>query len=593
MTLSSLLRGAQGEKGLWSLFGRWARAVSSAVDQLVVEFNSLTDPYPWGDAVPAFHLIGDSITLGNDNIGGYRNALYQSLRNWRSDFEFIGSQNAIPTTISQFGDWYHDAVGGYKIQDISSHYATWMTAIVPAFGQTPDVVVDLIGTNNIIAGDGAATMLGLRENMDAIVDARAPNAERIVLGVLPFVAGTTTGANLAAWNATRASYNILLQSYCATKDYQFISLDEFGAGDISADGVHPNQQGYGAIGKKLAEYLDKNVLGRRRGVALPSLFKQTDPYQSVYLPTVAAKLTTASHPGFQPNSSIAVALDYFPMNVVSNGTSYEIISFGTFGNQNYWALLQRNAGINVAWVATNSPIFTQASATQIVRKNTWHRLMLIGQSNGSDSALGLYVNGELVGLRTGLAAFNMAIASTIIGVASLGSGTVGFVGRVYAWKGSGIPRPGSMAALRAAEADYYRSASFEPSLGSASFPLNANLNDQISGNPAFTLAGGALQVAACPTGTPRRPWEVAFLLADGNRGEAILNGASPSVIAVSHTDIRANDVVRLTLKTLGGTGTGLMPTVTVAAGSGFTLTGPNGDTSTWLWEIPLPRSPEL
>lgn len=46
--LSSLLKAAQGEKGLWSAFGRWARAVAREVDalrlivdSLVVSVNSL------------------------------------------------------------------------------------------------------------------------------------------------------------------------------------------------------------------------------------------------------------------------------------------------------------------------------------------------------------------------------------------------------------------------------------------------------------------------------------------------------------------------------------------------------------------------
>lgn len=68
-------------------------------------------------------------------------------------------------------------------------------------------------------------------------------------------------------------------------------------------------------------------------------------------------------------------------------------------------------------------------------------------------------------------------------------------------------------------------------------------------------------------------------------GQATLDGASPSVCTVSLTSISTGQVPKLTLITKAGTGTGLAPTVTVTAGTGFVLGSVNGDQSVWAWEV--------
>lgn len=66
-----------------------------------------------------------------------------------------------------------------------------------------------------------------------------------------------------------------------------------------------------------------------------------------------------------------------------------------------------------------------------------------------------------------------------------------------------------------------------------------------------------------------------------NRGTFTLAGAT----AVNFPNLKAVDNVKLTLVSLGGTGTGLCPRTVKTAGTGFTATPPAGDTSVWNYEI--------
>lgn len=552
----------------------------------MVEFQAGATWPPWGQAPPAIHIVGDSNTAGSNgvdtgHVGGWRHPMLKALRAWRDDFELVGTLKDASELIATNGAPWHNAVPGYAIGDVAGAYAGWIAALAAP----PDCVVDLIGTNDVPTKT-PAQMMAARAAMDAVIEAACPAARRVVLAVLPFVAGTTVGGNLAAWNATVVAYNALLESHCRAEGYSFVDVTgSLGPGDYQADGVHLNRDGQAAFGQRVAEYLDRVVLGQRRGFTLPATFRQTKPRPSIYFPTTAAKLTFANAPEFRPDASIAVAFDWFP-TVLTAGAFQEVIQYGAYGAGDFWGIYQNGTALSVYWNNVAGTITGQPQA-QVLRKNEWHRIVLIAQLSGADSAVGLYVNGELVGLAAGIAAWNLAQQTTVLGAGvTFGATAPGYVSRVAAFKGASIPRPGSMAAMRAVERDYFLGGSLFGAASVGSWPLGASLANEISGGTPATLGGGAAALAAHPAGTPRRPWEMAILLADGKRGTVALNGAAPAVANVAHTDIRANEVPRLTLQAAGGTGTGLAPACVVTPHVGFTLTGPAGDTSIWAWELP-------
>jgi len=578
--------------------GRWLIIFADIADG-TAEGQELTwDGTAWvagrepNAAPPTIQLVGDSNTVGvniveSGQIGGWRSAMYSSLRNWRDDFELVGTHYDAPELVSSFGAWFHDAVQGYTIGDVTANYAGWLVAL----GAPPAVVIDMIGTNNVTAGNSAAAMMVARAAMDAVVTASAPNARRIVLGVPPFVAGTSVGGNLAAWNAVRDAYNILLSAYCTVQGYAYLDYtDALGPGDYQADGIHLNRSGAGKLGQAVAEHNDRIVLGTRRGIVLPAAFREIKPQRSIYCPVNAGplssgKMTAANATAFQPDSSIAIAFDFFPLTL-RQGNFAVVAEYGDISAPpNFWALLQNGTALNLYWNNAGGTITTQPQS-QVIRQNTWHRIVIIAQLNGADSAVGLYVNGQLVGLATGLPAWNLTLKSTVFGAGPAFSvADPSYYSRIGAWKGAAIPRPGSMAAMRAVEGDYYLGVSLFEGLGVGLWPLGADLNDEISGGPAMTLAGGAVAVAAHPAGTPRRPWEMPILLPD-KYGTMTLDAATPSVAVVGYTDCRANAPPKLTLVALGGTGTGLAPACVITPHGGATFSGPTGDSSIWAYEWP-------
>ena len=147
-----------------------------------------------------------------------------------------------------------------------------------------------------------------------------------------------------------------------------------------------------------------------------------------------------------------------------------------------------------------------------LKVNKWHRIVGIWyrSATAGQSVVGLYCNAKLVGLLYGLASTWLASAQTFF----LGNGpdyasTPGYYSNVRCWKGSEMPRPGSLEALRAVEDNYFHDAPLIPTGGAATYELDGALTDDVSGNAALTLVGaGAVLTAAYPGGTPLRPWEV-------------------------------------------------------------------------------------
>lgn len=96
------------------------------------------------------------------------------------------------------------------------------------------------------------------------------------------------------------------------------------------------------------------------------------------------------------------------------------------------------------------------------------------------------------------------------------------------------------------------------------YPTGANLISPVSG--LVEIAGG--------------PQRAQFLATSGT---FVLNGATP--VAVAQTALTANSQILITLKTVGGTVGAIPAPQTVTPGTGFTVAGTAGDTSTYLYTI--------
>jgi hypothetical protein len=457
--------------------------------------------------------LGDSNTVGSNGdetgfVGGWRQATYQRLREWRSDFDLIGANITTPESNS-FGLWFHSATAGYKIEDLTSGFAAYV-----ASAGAPDLIIDSIGTNNITASDSLGTMQTKRAALDAAYLANAPNATVIVMPVIPFVAGTTTGSNLATWNAARDAYNAWLLTYARAKsNYHYLdSSSQLALGEYQRDGVHLTRGGQASVAEVISTYLDQRVLGPRFGDTLPRSFKQRKYASAIALATSSTDgLTCAAHSGFNPGTgSFALALDYYPTDVTSGLRSIAQFASYTSNPTAFFGLYQDGRLLSVYWANQGGTIYDashgHAVPTTALMLNKWHRIVMIAhQPSGT---VGLYINANLVGLVQGVSAWTFSSATFYLGKSPEFSSSLGLVGRVHAYKGAGIPRPGTMAALLAVEGDHYNERPIASGYQSASFALATSLTDNINGNPSMSLVGGAAAAGAYPSSaTPLRPWE--------------------------------------------------------------------------------------
>ena len=89
--------------------------------------------------------LGDSITYGTGVEGGYRLGLWNSLLQDDFQVDFVGSESDGPVNI----DPDHEGHPGKTIQFIRENIRNWLNA------HRPDIVLLLIGTNDILKPSGA------------------------------------------------------------------------------------------------------------------------------------------------------------------------------------------------------------------------------------------------------------------------------------------------------------------------------------------------------------------------------------------------------------------------------------------------------
>ena len=173
------------------------------------------------------------------------------------DFEFVGQstepwthasappESAVgPDDLRPLGQDNHRGYGGAGISTISSGITSWLAT------DTPDVILLMIGINNITQG-GSGAPTGVQNGLNSIVDTittTAPNAHLIVAQITPYASYTDS---IVQYNNYIA--NTLVPTYAAlgrnvtTVDQYSNMLTTGGAIDTSlfSNGInHPDAVGY-------------------------------------------------------------------------------------------------------------------------------------------------------------------------------------------------------------------------------------------------------------------------------------------------------------------------------------------------------------
>ena len=185
--------------------------------------------------------LGDSITWGIQYDGAYRVQLFTKALADNHKITFTGSVSNGPNTVSnQPLPKANEGHSGWRIDQI--------TGLVPkpALDTPPNIVLLMIGTNDVYAASGQATMPDrLGTLLDKLIGA-APNALIVVAKITPL--------NNAGSNGTIKTYNDAIPGLVQTRAAagKHIILGDMNTGFTSAmlsnDGVHPNKAGYDFMG---------------------------------------------------------------------------------------------------------------------------------------------------------------------------------------------------------------------------------------------------------------------------------------------------------------------------------------------------------
>lgn len=193
-----------------------------------------------GDACKILPL-GDSITWGIQYDGAYRVELFARAVAANQNITFTGSLSNGPDMVSNVPfPKNNEGHSGWTIDQDAGLVPS------PAFDTIPNIVLLMIGTNDVYAASGQSEMpTRLGALLDKII-AAAPDALLVV--------GKITPLSNSSWTATVDTYNaaipdLVQQRVTEGKHVMLVDLNtDFTPSMLSSDGVHPNKSGYDFMG---------------------------------------------------------------------------------------------------------------------------------------------------------------------------------------------------------------------------------------------------------------------------------------------------------------------------------------------------------
>jgi lysophospholipase L1-like esterase len=197
--------------------------------------------------------LGDSITKGPPAFpGGYRGPLQQHLKEAGWEFQFVGGSDEESAGVPQL---CHEGHPGFSISMIRDGAKTENSENIPLPAtlerDRPDLVLLLIGTNDMYVADPNAAAAITEELMDIILNS-ATRPALLVGGIMPILPGLKPWGRLVPDDVTERvnAYNALLceaVARCVKSGYPCAYVDHTSAGLAAdthlEDGVHITEAG--------------------------------------------------------------------------------------------------------------------------------------------------------------------------------------------------------------------------------------------------------------------------------------------------------------------------------------------------------------
>ncbi len=235
----------------------------------------------WGitEKTLVIYPVGDSITYGASrrlktpaNVdlpvpGGYRLPLYTRLTSAGYTVKYVGDTNSNPAE-GLNGEIYHSGHAGWKVDDNNSIYDNvtgWAETVKGQAGRDPDVILLLLGVNDLNGGEAAATtaeqmkqLIWRLAGIGPAVDGDTPlypNAKLLLAKVLDSTYATSS-VKLETLSTKIGEYNTALETFVngltAEQGSARIRLVDLktpldaanGFNYFRYDNLHPSAEGY-------------------------------------------------------------------------------------------------------------------------------------------------------------------------------------------------------------------------------------------------------------------------------------------------------------------------------------------------------------
>ncbi|MCQ2417010.1 MAG: GDSL-type esterase/lipase family protein [Oscillospiraceae bacterium] len=245
---------------------KW-KAFTAACAVSLTAMASVPQVYQQAGAADQIHImpIGDSITFGLGEDGGYRKYLDYALKAKEIDFDMVGPEGRNSESFNYNGQncRYDGNHAGYSGFTIKQQYP------IPSWGENgllerlqskdavknaqPDIVLLIIGTNDMTANrDLTACENDLHTLIDYILG-DMPEDGVIFLGSIPeFTAYGGSPQRVGNYNNTVKK---VAESYGDNVMFADVHGSLNGMADMSSDNLHPSGAGYEKMGKFWAEVI--------------------------------------------------------------------------------------------------------------------------------------------------------------------------------------------------------------------------------------------------------------------------------------------------------------------------------------------------
>ncbi len=211
--------------------------------------------------------IGDSITFGYGEDGGYRKYLNYALKEKDIAFDMVGPEGRNSASFQYNGQsfQYDDNHAGYSGYTIKQQYP------IPSWGENglleklraknavkqaqPDIVLLIIGTNDMTANRNLTDCESdLHTLMDYILG-DLPEGGTVFMGSIPdFTAYGGNAQRVANYNNTVKK---VAESYGDNVRFADVHSSLNGEADLQSDKLHPSGAGYEKMGRYWAEVIDE------------------------------------------------------------------------------------------------------------------------------------------------------------------------------------------------------------------------------------------------------------------------------------------------------------------------------------------------